>query len=229
MKYLHNMLAVAAAVACCQVPSLVAEEESSQAVAEPREIAVMETSKGTMTFEFWEDVAPGTVANFKKLAKEGFYDGTAFHRIIDGFMVQGGDPLTKDPANKAMYGTGDPGYKIKAEFNKRPHVRGVLSMARSSDPDSAGSQFFIMLAPTPHLDGQYTAFGRLIKGDDTLSKIARTPVEPSRNGEPSSPVERVEIKSLKIVTAGDAETGLPEQKTSAQDPEGQLSETATKE
>ena len=98
-----------------------------------------------MVAEFWPDVAPKTVENFKKLAKSGFYDGTAFHRIVKGFMIQGGDPLTKDPTNESRYGTGDPGYKIKAEFNEKSHERGVLSMARSSDPDSAGSQFFICL------------------------------------------------------------------------------------
>lgn len=190
---------------CCLLQVALATEDRGGSAAqtkdagETKEVAVMETSMGTMTFEFWDDVAPGTVANFKKLAREGFYDGTAFHRIIEGFMIQGGDPLTRDPANKARYGTGDPGYKIKAEFNSRRHVRGVLSMARSQDPDSAGSQFFIMLAPAPHLDGQYTAFGRMIEGNDTLTKIAKSPVEPSRTGELSSPVERIEVTSIKIV------------------------------
>ncbi len=206
----HSLLmttVVALAASQLLLPTHAEEAPSKPDAAEPvvssetREVAVMETSKGRMTFEFWDDVAPATVANFKKLAREGFYNGTAFHRIIDGFMIQGGDPLTKDPSKKAMYGTGDPGYKIKAEFNNRPHVRGVLSMARSTHPDSAGSQFFIMLAPSPHLDGQYTAFGRMIDGDSTLEKIAKTPVEPSRTGEPSSPVERIEIKSITIVPA----------------------------
>src|SRR5438067_10571137 len=107
------------------------------------EVAVSHTTEGDMVAEFWTDVAPKTVENFKKLAREGFYNGTAFHRIIKDFMIQGGDPLTKDTANEARYGTGGPGYKIKAEFNDRPHERGVLSMARSTDPDSAGSQFFL--------------------------------------------------------------------------------------
>src|SRR5215211_440235 len=101
------------------------------------EVAVIKPALGEMVVEFWPDVAPKTVENFKKLAKQGFYDGTAFHRIMTGFMIQGGDPLTKDPSAEARWGTGDPGYKIKAEFNKKPHDRGVLSMARSSDPDSA--------------------------------------------------------------------------------------------
>src|ERR1700676_183233 len=117
-----------------------------------------------MVVEFWPDVAPLTVANFKKLASSGFYDGTAFHRIVKGFMIQGGDPLTKDLSKERLWGSGDPGYKIKAEFNKNSHERGVLSMARSRDPHSAGSQFFICLANVSRLDGQYTTFGKLIKG-----------------------------------------------------------------
>src|SRR5213593_3701655 len=107
------------------------------------EVAVIKTGEGEMTIAFWPEVAPKTVENFKKLARDHFYDGTAFHRIVQGFMIQGGDPLTKDAKNEERYGTGDPGYKIKAEFNVRPHERGVISMARGADPDSAGSQFFI--------------------------------------------------------------------------------------
>lgn len=123
-------------------------------MSESNEVAVITTTQGEMIVEFWPDVAPATVENFKKLAKEGYYDGTCFHRVIKGFMIQGGDPLTKDPAKESQWGTGDPGYKIKAEFNDRPHVRGVLSMARSGHPDSAGSQFFVMLETSSHLDGQ---------------------------------------------------------------------------
>ncbi len=163
------------------------------------EVAVIETSKGKIVVEFWPDVAPKTVANFKKLAASGFFDGTAFHRIIAGFMAQGGDPLTKDLAQEARWGTGDPGYKIDAEFNDRKHERGVLSMARSQDPNSAGSQFFLMFGPAPFLDGKYTGFGKMISGDDTLAKIEKTPVTTSPSGEPSKPTERVEIKSVKIV------------------------------
>src|SRR6188474_1068156 len=110
------------------------------------EVAVLKTSYGDLTISFWPDVAPKTVENFKKLARDGFYDGTAFHRIVKGFMIQGGDPLTKDAAQEGRWGTGGPGHKVRAEFNNRPHVRGVISMARSNDPDSAGSQFFICLA-----------------------------------------------------------------------------------
>src|SRR5580658_7065054 len=101
------------------------------------EVAVITTTEGTMVIEFWTDAAPNTIANFKKLANQGFYDGTCFHRVIKGFMIQGGDPLTKDPSQEAAWGTGGPGYTIKAEFNDHSHVRGVISMARSNDPDSA--------------------------------------------------------------------------------------------
>ncbi|PYK79160.1 MAG: peptidylprolyl isomerase [Verrucomicrobia bacterium] len=165
------------------------------------EVAVIKTSEGEMIAEFWPDVAPNTVENFKKLARSGFYDGTAFHRIVKGFMIQGGDPLTKDPAKESRYGTGDPGYKIKAEFNDRSHERGVLSMARSSDPDSAGSQFFICLANVSRLDHQYTAFGKLIKGDDVLGKIGDAEVTMSGSGERSKPTKRVTVESIKIVPA----------------------------
>ena len=164
------------------------------------EVAVMKTSAGEMVFEFWPDVAPKTVENFQKLAREGFYDGTAFHRIVKGFMIQGGDPLTKDLSNESRYGTGNPGYSIKAEFNNKLHERGVLSMARSNDPDSAGSQFFICLARVNHLDHKYTTFGKLIKGDDVLEKISNTPV--TMNGrERSKPTQRVTVESVKIVPA----------------------------
>src|ERR1700680_2730126 len=120
------------------------------------EIAVIKTSEGEMVVQFWTDAAPNTIENFKKLARAGFYDGTTFHRIVKGFMIQGGDPNTKDLAKESSYGMGDPGYKIKAEFNDHSHERGVLSMARSSDPDSAGSQFFICLGNVRRLDHQYT-------------------------------------------------------------------------
>jgi peptidyl-prolyl cis-trans isomerase B (cyclophilin B) len=166
-----------------------------------KEVAVIKTSEGEMVAEFWSDVAPNTVENFKKLAKSGFYDGTAFHRIVKGFMIQGGDPLTKDMKNEARFGTGDPGYKIKAEFNKKSHERGVLSMARSSDPDSAGSQFFICLGNVSRLDGQYTTFGKLIKGDDVLGKIGDTEVTMSGSGEKSKPTKRITVESIKIVPA----------------------------
>jgi peptidyl-prolyl cis-trans isomerase B (cyclophilin B) len=160
------------------------------------EVAVIKTSEGDMVIQFWPDVAPKTVQNFKTLALKGFYDGTCFHRVIKDFMIQGGDPLTKDPSQEASWGTGDPGYKIKAEFNDRHHDRGVISMARSSDPDSAGSQFFICHGNARFLDHQYTAFGKLIKGDDVLEKIATTPTHP-----PDRPNKHMEIISIKIVPA----------------------------
>lgn len=161
-----------------------------------KEVAVLKTSEGEMVLEFWPDVAPKHVANFKKLAKEGFYDGTAFHRVIKGFMIQGGDPLTKDESKQAMWGTGGPGYKVDAEFNDKAHVRGVLSMARSQDPNSAGSQFFICHGAPRFLDKQYTAFGKLIKGDDVLEKIATTETQPG-----DRPVKRITLESVKIVPA----------------------------
>jgi peptidyl-prolyl cis-trans isomerase B (cyclophilin B) len=165
------------------------------------EIAQIKTSAGEMTVEFWPDVAPKTVENFKALARKGFYDGTAFHRIVKGFMIQGGDPLTKDPQMESRWGTGGPGHRVKAEFNDRPHTRGVLSMARSQDPDSAGSQFFICLADANFLNGQYTAFGRLIQGDDVLGAIGDTPTTAGSGGEKSKPSVRIEVESIRIVPA----------------------------
>ncbi|MEP6956096.1 MAG: peptidylprolyl isomerase [Chthoniobacterales bacterium] len=161
-----------------------------------KEVAVIKTSEGEMVAELWSDVAPKTVENFKKLAREGFYDGTAFHRVIKGFMIQGGDPLTKDESKQSRWGTGDPGYKIDAEFNDKSHTRGVLSMARSQDPNSAGSQFFICHGEPKFLDHQYTAFGKLIKGDEVLEKIATTQTTP-----PDRPVTRMNVESVKIVPA----------------------------
>jgi peptidyl-prolyl cis-trans isomerase B (cyclophilin B) len=159
-----------------------------------KEVAVIKTTLGEMVIEFWPDVAPKTVENFKKLAREGFYDGTCFHRVIKGFMIQGGDPQTKDLAKEAVWGTGGPGYQIRAEFNDRHHDRGVISMARSSDPDSAGSQFFICHGNARFLDKQYTAFGKLVKGDEVLEQIATTRTHP-----PDRPNQRMGIESIQIV------------------------------
>ncbi len=191
----------AAALALAQDKVVKTDEAKPAPAAAEKQVAVIKTTAGEMVVEFWSDVAPGTVENFQKLAKQGFYDGTCFHRIIKGFMIQGGDPYTKDASKEALWGTGDPGYKIKAEFNDRKHVRGVLSMARSQLPDSAGSQFFICLDPAPFLDHKYTAFGKVIKGEDVLLKIGDTPVGPSRSGERSKPLERVGVESIRIVPA----------------------------
>jgi peptidyl-prolyl cis-trans isomerase B (cyclophilin B) len=165
------------------------------------EVAVIKTSEGDMVVQFWTDAAPNTIENFKKLARQGFYDGTIFHRIVKEFMIQGGDPNSKDPAKENSYGQGGPGYNIKAEFNDHSHDRGVISMARGPDPDSAGSQFFICLAPVHRLDHQYTTFGKLIKGQDVLEKIGDIPVTKNSMGEPSKPTKRVVIESIKIVPA----------------------------
>jgi peptidyl-prolyl cis-trans isomerase B (cyclophilin B) len=177
-------------------PETKPKSDSKEDKMSTNEVAVIKTAEGEMVIEFWPDVAPKTVENFKTLAKKGFYDGTCFHRVIKGFMIQGGDPLTKDPSQESRWGTGDPGYKIKAEFNDRHHDRGVISMARSNDPDSAGSQFFICHGNPRFLDKQYTAFGKLIKGDDVLEKIATTPTHPQ-----DRPDKRMAIESIKIVPA----------------------------
>lgn len=174
-------------------------EEKTESAA--NEVALIKTSEGEMVVQFWTDAAPNTIENFKKLARSGFYDGTIFHRIVKSFMIQGGDPDSKDPAKESSYGSGGPGYKIKAEFNDHPHDRGVLSMAREENPDSAGSQFFICLGPVHRLDHQYTTFGKLIKGENVLEKIGNTPVEQNSQGEKSKPTKRVVIESIKIVPA----------------------------
>lgn len=163
------------------------------------EVAVIQTSEGTMVLELWPEVAPRHVENFKQLARQGFYDGTCFHRVIAGFMIQGGDPLTKDESQKARWGTGGPGHRVPAEFNDRPHLRGVLSMARAQDPNSAGSQFFICHADARFLDGQYTAFGRLIQGEDVLDRIANTPTDAR-----DCPLRRIHVESIRIVPSADS-------------------------
>jgi peptidyl-prolyl cis-trans isomerase B (cyclophilin B) len=177
------------------------KKEEKSPMNSSNEVAVIKTSEGDMVVQFWTDAASSTVENFKKLARQGFYDGTIFHRIVKGFMIQGGDPNSKDPAKENSYGQGGPGYNIKAEFNDHSHDRGVISMARGPDPDSAGSQFFICLAPVHRLDHQYTTFGKLIKGQDVLEKIGDTSVTRNSMGEPSKPTKRVVIESIKIVPA----------------------------
>jgi peptidyl-prolyl cis-trans isomerase B (cyclophilin B) len=145
--------------------SAVAQQPAAQG-AKMKQSAVITMEKGgEIRIEFFPADAPKTVENFVTLAKKGFYDGLTFHRVEPGFVVQGGDPKGD--------GTGGPGYKIKAEFNKQPHVRGVVAMARSQDPDSAGSQFYITLAPANFLDGKYTVFGKVTSGMDVVDKIQR--------------------------------------------------------
>lgn len=193
---LHSFLLTTTALALALAPAARAAEEKSA-----KEVAVIKTSAGEMVVEFWPEVAPKTVANFIKLAKSGFYDGTAFHRIIKGFMIQGGDPLSKDPSKEMQWGTGSADEKLKAEFNERKHDLGVISMARAASPDSASCQFFICLEGAQALNGKYTCFGKLIKGEDVLKKLGDTPVAASAGGEPSKPKARVGVESIKIVAA----------------------------
>jgi peptidyl-prolyl cis-trans isomerase B (cyclophilin B) len=151
--------------------------------------AVIKTKFGEMEIVFFPDKAPNHVQNFLKLAKSGYYNGTIFHRVIPGFMIQGGDPNTKDPQKPETYGMGGPNEKLKAEFNDTPHRRGVVSMARTNDPNSAGSQFFIVVKDSNFLDGQYTVFGEVVKGMEVADKIVSLP----RNPRNDLPNERVEI------------------------------------
>lgn len=156
------------------------------------ETATIETSMGTIKIRFFPDKAPGHVENFKKLARAGFYDGTTFHRVIPGFMIQGGDPNSKDN-DRSNDGMGGPGYSIKAEFNNTRHARGIVSMARSQNPDSAGSQFFICVADADFLDGQYTAFGEVTAGMDVADKI----VSVKRDGS-DNPLEKVVMRKVTV-------------------------------
>ncbi len=143
---------------------------------------------GDIILRFYSEVAPNHVANFIKLAKEGFYDGTTFHRVIPGFMIQGGDPNSKTQ-DRASHGAGGPGYHVKAEFNSKPHRRGILSMARANDPGSAGSQFFICVADAHFLDWKYTVFGEVTSG----MEVADTVVDAKRDSR-DNPLERIEMK-----------------------------------
>ena len=158
--------------------------------------AIIDTKFGEIEIELFSDKAPGHVKNFTDLAKKGFYDGTTFHSVIPGFMIQGGDPNTRDTAaSRSRHGTGGPGYNIKAEFNDTAHKRGVVSMARAQDPDSAGSQFFIVVKDSNFLDRQYTAFGRVTRGMEVADKIVASPRDARDN-----PSDRVEMK-VKVVEA----------------------------
>ncbi|KPK88955.1 MAG: peptidylprolyl isomerase [Deltaproteobacteria bacterium SM23_61] len=155
--------------------------------------AVIETKFGNLTLRFFPDVAPNHVQNFIDLAKKGFYDGTLFHRVIPGFMIQGGDPNSRNP-DRSTHGYGGPGYTLKAEFNEKPHLRGTLSTARRPDHvDSAGSQFFICVAPAPRLDRKYTVFGEVVSGMEVADKIVSQPRDQKDN-----PLDPIAMK-VKIV------------------------------
>ncbi len=188
LKWLAVLLFLVVLVnaAFAEVRSKKFTQEEIKKMAETK--AVIETKFGNIELRFFPDVAPNHVNNFIELAKKGFYDGTTFHRVIPGFMIQGGDPNSKSH-DKSTHGMGGPGYQLKAEFNNKPHKRGVLSMARSANPDSAGSQFFICVADAPFLDKQYTVFGEVLSGMEVADKIVGQPRDRRDN-----PVERIEMK-----------------------------------
>jgi peptidyl-prolyl cis-trans isomerase B (cyclophilin B) len=174
------------AVSACSEKKEKTSDSKETKMAETR--AIIETKFGNIELKFFPEAAPNHVNNFIGLAKKGFYDGTTFHRVIPGFMIQGGDPNSKN-TDKSTHGTGGPGYTVKAEFNDKPHKKGVLSMARSGHPDSAGSQFFICAADAFFLDKQYTVFGEVVSGMDVVDKIVNQPRDKRDN-----PVDRIEMK-----------------------------------
>jgi len=180
-----RVLGVMGMVSLLLVPAVLAEETQA---GKPAPHVLLKTKFGEMEIVLFPDLAPKHVESFLKLANSGFYNGTIFHRILPGFMIQGGDPLTKDPANRNRYGTGGPGYTVPAEFSKVAHEKGILSAARTQDPNSAGSQFFIMVDKAPHLDGQYTVFGEVVKGVEVAETIVSQPRDLRDN-----PVERIEM------------------------------------
>jgi peptidyl-prolyl cis-trans isomerase B (cyclophilin B) len=191
--------------------------------------AIIETTLGKIELKFFPKKAPNHVDNFITLAKEGFYDGTIFHRVIPGFMIQGGDPKSKSP-NRAGHGTGGPGYTLKAEFNDISHKRGILSMARSRNPDSAGSQFFICVKDSPWLDGQYTVFGEVVSGMDVADRVVNQPKDGRDN-----PIERVEMKvKIKNMASGEeeetsAEVGEEAEEVSSEEETGAQADDASPE
>ncbi|MDH5640631.1 MAG: peptidylprolyl isomerase [Nitrospira sp.] len=179
---------VIAVVGLALLVSCGGKTEVKPTIEKPEARAVIKTKFGDIEMKFLPEVAPGHVENFMKLAKAGFYNGTIFHRVIPGFMIQGGDPNTKDSLKKDIYGQGGPGYTIKAEFSDIPHKRGVVSMARAQEPDTGGSQFFIVVEDSPYLDGKYTVFGKITKGIGVADKIANEPRD-----ERDNPKDRVEM------------------------------------
>jgi peptidyl-prolyl cis-trans isomerase B (cyclophilin B) len=183
-------------LACGCAPREEASEATASGAKAANEIAVIQVREfGEIRIRFFPDKAPGHVENFKKLARSGFYDGTTFHRIVPNFVIQGGDPNTKDD-NPRNDGMGGPGYAIKAEFNDVPHTRGILSMARSSDPDSAGSQFFIVLKDANMLDGQYTVFGEVTQGMEVADQIVAQPRDRR-----DRPIANIVMETVRIVPA----------------------------
>ncbi len=201
ISVLIAILMVFSFAACTNQPEAPVEEDVSEATGGNPVVTITVKDYGVMKVELYPDKAPNTVLNFISLANDGFYDGLTFHRVYKGFMIQGGCPEGN--------GTGDPGYSIKGEFsangvdNDLTHTRGVISMARSKMPDSAGSQFFIMHQDAPHLDGQYAAFGKVIDGLDVLDKIADAEVTINMSsGEMSTPVKSIIIESITVDTFG---------------------------
>lgn len=190
MRYRSGLRGVVAGVVLCGLlwggADPVAAADKPAEAKSPK--AVINTKLGEMEIKFFPEKAPKHVESFIALAKSGYYNGTIFHRVIPGFMIQGGDPNTKDPNKPETYGVGGPSAKLKAEFNDIPHRRGILSMARTNDPNSAGSQFFVVVKDSNFLDGQYTVFGEVVKGMEVADKIVSLP----RNSR-DLPSERVEI------------------------------------
>jgi len=184
-----------------QTQSATPKEPVMAETATTSQVVEMKTSKGTIVIRFFPDVAPGHVKNFLELSKSGFYNGVKFHRVIPGFMIQGGDPNTKN-ADQSVWGTGGSGKNLKAEFNKIHHKRGIVSAARSGHPDSASSQFFIVVADSGFLDNQYTVFGEVVSGMDVADKIVSAPKN-SRD----VPNEPVSIESMTVREAKEGEKG----------------------
>ncbi len=188
MRYQFGIIMLTLLVAGMSVAVFGAEEKKPTEGGKMQSHAIIKTKFGDMEIKFFPELAPKHVENFTTLAKSGFYDKTLFHRVIPGFMIQGGDPNTKDPNKKGEYGMGGPPHKLKAEFNEKLHKRGIVSMARSNHPDSAGSQFFIVVKDSLFLDKQYTAFGEVTKGMDVADKIVNSP-----KGQNDLPNERIEM------------------------------------
>ena len=188
------LLAYTVLMICLTSAVIVDAEQAKSRKFEKGEILIMENKKaiisttfGDITLKFYPEVAPNHVKSFLELSEKGFFDGTVFHRVIPGFVIQGGDPLSKDP-DRSLHGTGGPGFQLKAEFSDKPHKRGTLSMARSASPDSAGSQFFICVAEATSLNGQYTVFGEVTSGMEVVDEIVSQPRD-----ERDNPLDRVEI------------------------------------